>query len=234
MDFSPDLLPLLAAWFVVFVFSTTLHEAGHALAAYRMGDPTAYHGGQVSLNPLPHIARAPFGMVLVPILSFVLLGGNWMIGWASAPYDAAWASRYPRKAALMALAGPAANLILVLLAILAMRLGLATGYLTPANASFSAVVGGSGAMGTAGLATVLSILFSLNVVLLVFNLLPLPPLDGSAAIQLLMSESVARRWQELLANPMWAIVGIIAAWRLVGPVFRPVYGLALQLLYAGV
>ncbi|HUP24516.1 MAG TPA: site-2 protease family protein [Thermoanaerobaculia bacterium] len=233
MDFSPDLLPLLAAWFVVFVFSTTLHEAGHALAAYRMGDPTAYHGGQVSLNPVPHIARAPFGMVLVPILSFVLLGGNWMVGWASAPYDAAWASRYPRKAALMALAGPAANLVVVLLAILAMRIGLATGFFAPKIESFSIVVGSTAATGSTGLATVLSILFSLNVVLLVFNLLPLPPLDGSAVIQLAMSESLARRWQELLANPMWAFVGIVLAWRLIDPVLRPVYGLALQLLYAG-
>jgi Zn-dependent protease len=231
---SPELLPLLLAWFVVFVFSTTLHEAGHALAALRMGDPTAYHGGQVSLNPLPHILRAPAGMVLVPILSFLLLGGNWMVGWASAPYDPAWAARHPRKAALMALAGPIANLLLVLVAMLGIRIGLATGYLEPEIVSFSHIVAGSTAMGSNGLATVLSILFTLNLVLLVFNLLPLPPLDGSAVIQLFLSERLARGWQELLQNPMWSLVGIIAAWRVFGPIFGPIHAFALGLLYIGV
>ena len=57
---------------MVFLFSTTLHEAGHAFAAYRLGDPTAYEGGQVSLNPLPHIQREPFGMVLVPLITFAV------------------------------------------------------------------------------------------------------------------------------------------------------------------
>ena len=67
-------------------------------------------------------------MVLVPILSFLLLGGQWMVGWASAPYDPAWAARHPRKAALMALAGPVANLLLLVVAMLALRVGLATGW----------------------------------------------------------------------------------------------------------
>jgi hypothetical protein len=57
-------------WYVVFLYSTVCHEAGHAWAAYRLGDDTAYAGGQVSLDPIPHIRREPFGMVLVPLLSF--------------------------------------------------------------------------------------------------------------------------------------------------------------------
>jgi Zn-dependent protease len=173
-------------------------------------------------------------MVLVPILSFLLLGGNWMVGWASAPYDPAWAARHPRKAALMALAGPVANLLLVLAAMVGMRVGLAAGYLQPEITSFSAVVGGSAAAGSTGLATVLSILFTLNLVLLVFNLLPLPPLDGSAVIQLFLSERLARGWQELLNNPMWSLVGIVAAWRVFGPIFGPIHAFALGLLYSGV
>jgi Zn-dependent protease len=219
-------------WYVAFLLSLTCHEAAHALVAKWGGDMTAYHSGQVTLNPLPHIKREPFGTVLVPIISLFLSG--WMLGWGSAPYDPLWEQRHPKRSALMALAGPAANLVLVLLAILTMRIGLATGFLSPKIESFSTVVGSTAAIGSTGLATVLSILFSLNVVLLVFNLLPLPPLDGSAVIQLAMSESLARRWQELLANPMWAFVGIVLAWRLIDPVLRPVYGIALQLLYAGV
>lgn len=231
---STELIPLLLIWFVVFVFSTTLHEAGHALAALRLGDSTAYRGGQVSLNPLPHIAREPVGMVVVPIVSFLLMQGQWMFGWASAPYDPTWAARHPRKAALMSLAGPAGNLLLVLVSVVAIRGGIALGYFEPPfRLGFSEVVSGTGAAGSASVATVVSVLFTLNLVLLVFNLLPLPPLDGSGVIQLAMSESVARQFQQLLANPMWSWVGIVLAWRLFWPVFEPIHRLVIDLVYPG-
>ena len=90
-------------------------------AALRGGDPTAYHGGQVSLDPRAHIRREPFGMVALPLISVVVSG--WPFGFASAPYDPHWAMRYPRRAAWMALAGPAGNLLLVLAAVLAIRVG---------------------------------------------------------------------------------------------------------------
>ena len=90
-------------WYIVFLFSTTCHEGAHALVAKLGGDPTASHGGQVSLNPLPHIQRSPMGLVAVPLLTYIL-PPHWMIGWASAPYDPAWQVRYPRRAARMALA----------------------------------------------------------------------------------------------------------------------------------
>src|SRR5256885_2129501 len=114
-----------AAWYVVFLFSTTVHEASHAFTALRLGDDTAYRGGQVTLDPTPHIRREPFGMVLVPLLSYFF--GGWMIGWASAPYDQQWALRYPKRSGLMALAGPAANLILVIVAAFLMRLAFEWG-----------------------------------------------------------------------------------------------------------
>jgi len=70
-------------WYAVFLFSTVCHEAAHAWSASKLGDDTAKQGGQVSLNPVPHIRREPFGMVLVPLLSWFM--GGWLIGWASAP-----------------------------------------------------------------------------------------------------------------------------------------------------
>ena len=232
MENLADLLPLGLAWFVVFLFSTTLHEASHAFIALRLGDPTAYHGGQVTLNPLPHVRREPFGMVLVPILSFFM--GGWMFGWASAPYDPRWALRHPRRAAWMALAGPAANLLLVIVAGLFIRLGMRVGYFhAPQVVRFSEVTAPTDLPGAAGLATLLSVLFTLNLVLLVFNLLPLPPLDGSGVVQLLMSGDLARRYQTLVRQPMLAWVGILIAWRFFGPIFRPIHGLALSLLYPG-
>jgi len=81
---SPDFIAIGMIWYIVFLFSTTCHEGAHSLVARIGGDPTAFHGGQASLNPIPHIRRAPFGMVVVPILTYIL-PPHWMFGWASAP-----------------------------------------------------------------------------------------------------------------------------------------------------
>jgi len=105
-----ELLAMLPVWYAVFLLSVTCHEAAHALAALRGGDRTAYLGGQVSLNPLPHVLREPIGTIVVPLLTFLQMG--WMMGWASAPYDPLWEARHPRRAAFMAASGPLANLLL--------------------------------------------------------------------------------------------------------------------------
>jgi Zn-dependent protease len=229
------LVALGVTWFLVFLLSTTLHEAGHALAALRLGDATAYRGGQVTLSPFPHIRREPFGMVAVPLLSFLLSKGSWMMGWASAPYDPEWAHRYPKRAAIMALAGPAANLLLVVVAALAVRGGMAMGvYRLPAQISFMSITAAADPHGLAAAAiTPLSILFSLNLILFVFNLLPMPPLDGSAAVGILMTDEAARRYQAFLRQPAFSMLGFLVAWYLFNPIFEPINLLALNLLYPG-
>jgi Zn-dependent protease len=230
-DLSPDLVLRGVTWYVAFLFSITLHEAAHALAAHKLGDSTAYLGGQVTLNPIPHIRREPFGTVLVPILTFLL--NNWMMGWASAPYDPFWAARNPRRAAWMALAGPAGNLLVVLLTGVAIRLGLATGFFgLPETLGIEHLVAGSGGA-AAGLASLLSILFTLNLLLFAFNLLPLPPLDGASALPLVLPEAVALRYLDFMRQPILALLGLLVAWRFFGVLFSPIQGLALRTLYAG-
>src|SRR5262245_55970328 len=148
------------AFFAVFLFSTTLHEAAHAWAALRGGDPTAYKGGQVSLDPMPHIRREPFGMVILPLLSVIATG--WPMGYASAPYDPAWAVRYPRRAAWMALAGPAANLLLVIVAALMLRGGEAAGVFTaPDQIRFGAIAASNAGATWEAIGKFLSVVFSL-------------------------------------------------------------------------
>jgi len=233
MDLSTVALGLV--WYVAFLFSTTLHEAAHAWAALRMGDPTAYHGGQVTLNPLPHIRREPFGMVIVPILVFALSG--WMIGWASAPYDPAWAERHPKRSGLMALAGPASNLLLVVATGLVIRAGVAFGQLAPTPGATLSTLARSAAVDGAGFAagpTFLSILFGLNLILMVFNLLPLPPLDGSGALPLAMSDGLAVRYRNALRHPAISLAGILLAWKIFWPVFQPVLSFTLRLVYPGI
>lgn len=225
-----DTLVLGLTWYVVFLLSTTCHEAAHALAAKLGGDLTAFHGGQVSLDPLPHIRREPFGMVIFPILSF--LAGGWMMGWASAPYDPSWAHRHPRRAAWMSLAGPGANFVLAALAALLIHVGMWTHLLAPPDsASFTHIVA-SVKPGTEGAASLLSVLFSLNLLLGVFNLLPVPPLDGFGALGLLLPETAARKLQDLPRQMRgFGMIGLLVAWRLFDPLFDPVFTLALNALY---
>ena len=158
-----------------------------------------------------------------------------MMGWASTPYDPTWAARYPRRAAWMALAGPVANLLLAVLAGVAIRVGVALGYFTnpQQTQSLSHAVATADGQFTA-VTMLLSIGFILNLLLFLFNLLPLPPLDGSSAVTLLMPESAARRWQELMSRPMLPMVGMVCAWVLFGRVGGPIFGLALKLLYPDV
>jgi len=230
MNLTPEMLALGVVWYAVFLFSTTCHEAAHAWAAQLGGDPTAALGGQASLNPLPHIQREPFGTVLVPIGSYLL--GGWMIGWASAPYDPLWAERHPRRAAWMALAGPAANFLLVLAAALGIRAGAAFGVFTaPAQASFTQVVAATEPGTWTALAMLASVLFTLNLLLFLFNLLPVPPLDGAAAVTLLMSESAGRRFRDFTRQ--WGMIGLLLALFLFWRLFDPVFTLALNLLHPG-
>jgi len=225
-----EMLGLGVAWYAVFLLAITCHEGAHAWAAKLGGDPTAFHAGQVTLSPLPHIRREPFGTVVVPILSFAL--GGWMIGWASAPYDPSWAERHPRRAAWMALAGPAANLVLVLLAAVAIRAGVSLGvFAAPETATFTRVVEATQPGTLAAVATLLSVLFVLNLLLFVFNLLPVPPLDGNSAITLLMSEELGRRFREFTRS--FGLLGLLLAWFLFGRLFGPLYLLALNLLHPG-
>ncbi len=219
-------------WYVVFLFSTVCHEGAHALAAQLGGDLTAFHGGQVTLNPLPHIRREPMGMVVVPILSYVLSG--WTIGWASTPYDPLWQRRYPRRAAWMALAGPAANFALMLLAAIAIRIGVAAGYFHPPLApGFTHITESTQAAGPAFAATFWSILFVLNLLLGTFNLLPVPPLDGHAVVMLFMGEAAALKYLDWTHRGGFGLLGLILAWALFGRIFRVIFVLALNVLYPG-
>jgi Zn-dependent protease len=208
-----------------------VHEAAHAWAALRGGDPTAYLGGQVSLDPRPHIRREPFGMVFAPLL-FWFMGGM-MLGWASTPFDPRWAHDHPKRAAGMSAAGPLANLGLVLLAALALRLGVAAGAFQPVAVSpFELVVAPEGGLASS-LVLVLSWTFSLNLILFVFNLIPVPPLDGSGVLSLFLSENGARRLQEWMAQPVFALGGILLAWLLMRMIMWPILRAAIALLHAG-
>jgi Zn-dependent protease len=226
-----QLLAKLPLWLAAFLLSLTCHEAAHALAGKVGGDSTA--AAQVTLDPLPHMRREPFGAIVVPILSFFLQGGGWMIGWASAPYDPHWASRHPRRAAGMAAAGPAANFTLALLAALAMRVGIAAGYFSLPAGGLSLETLAVAPEGVAqGLALFLSVLFSINLILGCFNLIPLPPLDGYAIVPIVLNDRMRDKWFGMFSGG-GALMGLIIAWVLFDRLMPPVFRTAIGLLYTG-
>jgi Zn-dependent protease len=228
---TPPDLGLGVLWFLAFLFSTTVHEAMHAWAAMKGGDLTAYHGGQVSLSPLPHIKREPIGMLVLPLLTALTQG--WAIGWASAPYDPHWAARYPRRAALMAAAGPIGNLMLAGVAFVLLKMGLASGwFVAPPSVSFDSLVQAT-TQSSDLLASLLSIFLMLNVLLFTFNLLPLPPLDGSAVLALVLPGPQAQQLQEYATQPWLQILGLAIAWKVFPLISGPLFLIVLRLLHPG-
>ena len=217
-------------WLVVFFISITAHEAAHAWAAWIGGDPTAYQGGQVSLNPLPHMKREPIGMLLVPLIS--AFSNGYPIGWASTPYDPSWEERHPRRAAWMAAAGPGANLALACLALVALRVGLAAGvFYTPEWVNSTRLVSAD-VDWIDGFGRFLSMILVLNTILCLFNLIPMPPLDGASAITLLLPDALGRRVRETLRQPGLAMMGLFFVWFGFGRIMGPVFGVLVALVHA--
>ena len=169
-----NIVPILIS-FLVLVFSLTVHESAHAWAADRLGDPTARMLGRISLNPLVHVD--PIGTVLFPLVG--LFTGAPIIGWAKPVPVATWRFEQPRRDYLMvAAAGPVSNLSLAFLGVVGLRL-----------------LGFAGVPVPGGLLRPLTdiawALLSINLLLAIFNLLPIPPLDGSTVLAGLLPERLA-------------------------------------------
>ena len=217
-------------WFIAFLFSTTVHEPMHAWAARLGGDPTAYHGGQVSLSPIPHIRREPIGMLVVPLLTSLTLG--WAMGWASAPYNADWAARHPRRAALMAAAGPAGNFLIALIVVVIMKTGLGSeAFIAPAPGAlrYDSVI--TTLSGPTALTTLLSVFLILNVILGTFNLLPLPPLDGASVATAFLPATLRQRLRQFESTGMMSLLGLVVAWRIFPLLLGPLFLFVLQVLH---
>jgi len=218
-------------WYVALIVAMVAHEGAHAAVAYLGGDRTAYDAGQVTLNPIPHMQREPFGMIVLPILTFIMMG--WPLAFAHAPYSIEWARRHPKRAAVMAAAGPAANLLLVVVMFGFIKLGLAQDWFEPAwqlqpeNLVYARDLAQSGIYHA--MARIASVLLSINLLLGVFNLLPVPPLDGAGIAEGLLPGPLGNLFRLLRSSPMFAIGGIIVAFmfagQILGPAFRLVYTL---------
>ena len=196
------LTPEMILWFPVFLFSLTLHEFAHAWSANRFGDMTATYKGRLTLNPLAHID--PIGTVVLPLLGMVT--GAPLIGWAKPVPVNELRLRHSSHTVWVSLAGPASNILLVVVSALLLKLLAASGAL--------AAIAGSASFATAAgvIFMVLQIFIFANIALAIFNLLPIPPLDGSHVVEYLFIRRNQALW------PAWEFMqkwGMLVLWLVV-------------------
>jgi Zn-dependent protease len=184
-------LQILIPSFVILVMSLSIHEAAHAWTADRLGDSTARRLGRLTINPLAHIDW--IGTVLFPLIA--MYSGLPLIGWAK-PVPVNWQNlRAPRKDfAIIAAAGPISNLVIAVSAAVVLTL----------------VPGGDTALsGAPTLAGMLVTVVILNVLLAVFNMIPVPPLDGGNVISGFVPESVARAIDQMRPFGFLILYGLL-------------------------
>lgn len=203
---TEDIIQLIAIWALPMVFAITLHEAAHGYVARHFGDPTAWQAGRISLNPIRHIDI--WGTIVIPIAILVFSKGQFVFGYAKpVPVDFS-RLRHPKRDMLwVAAAGPGANLFMALCWALALKLALAM-----PDSIYSLPLA---EMGRAGIIV--------NVVLMVLNLFPLPPLDGGRIAVSLLPMSVAWRFAKL--EPWgFPILLLLLFTGILGQILQPIVG----------
>lgn len=194
----------IIVWVVPVLFAITLHEYGHGWAAKQLGDSTAESMGRLSINPLKHID--PVGTIIVPIVMYFTSG--FVFGWAK-PVPVNWQqlNNTKRDIALVALAGPFANLIMIIFWLLIAKLSIS--------------VTGSGSIVTNIMYLMAQAGIVINSLLMILNLFPLPPLDGSRVVFSLLPEPFASRYSKIEPYGLIVLVLLLVSgilFKIIGPI----------------
>jgi Zn-dependent protease len=218
-----DLVGQLIIYIVVLLFAISAHEAAHAWMSHKFGDDTAYLLGRVTLNPVAH--TDPIGTLLIPIVSFIAtssgVGFVPLIGWGKpTPVNPLRWRNKDLANIMVSLAGIMANLIIAILALVAMKIAQKTGVLADGGSlgSFAEPVG-----------MLLVQALMLNLSLAVFNLLPIPPLDGSKVLYTFLPAS-AQPVLETIERFSFIILMGALYFGVVDVIFRPIMSFVLFLL----
>jgi Zn-dependent protease len=215
VDLSADVLrTMLMIQYPCLLFSLCFHEAAHAWTADRCGDPSARLLGRVSMNPIKHVD--PIGTVALPMIMMLLPGIPFLFGWAKpVPFNPVNLKDIRRDPVLIALAGPASNILLTIITVIIFRVLLLL--------MDGGVISDDVAVETLQL---FSYFAMINIILALFNMIPVPPLDG----HYLLNYFLPPRGQEVLQSigPMGIFIAIIVAQPFLGFVFPPIWEIVLR------
>src|SRR6202042_187442 len=218
---------------VVLILAFSVHECAHAWTAWRLGDPTAKMLGRVTLNPIKHLDI--FGSVIFPLISLVY--GGMLIGWAKpTPVTGRNFKNYRRDDILVTLAGPASNLLLATVALIllifikhALPGGLVSIATAVAIAQHVPGVATDGLPALFPIALFLYFVIFINLLLFVFNLIPLPPLDGSHILRHFLPYKVAQIYDRM---GMFALLILFfLGGRFIAAFFYPIYSIFNHILF---
>ena len=207
-----QIVQLVALYAIPGIFAITLHEAAHGYAARQFGDPTAYQAGRISLNPIRHID--PVGTLLIPAVVLFASSGNFAFGWAKpVPVDFSRLRNPKRNMMWVAAAGPGANLFMAILWTLLFKIlaGIPANYFT--EPALLMAKGG----------------IIINIVLMVLNLMPLPPLDGGRIAVSLLPHRIAYQFARLEPYGM-IILMVLLFTGLLGAVMMPAINFSISIL----
>jgi Zn-dependent protease len=208
-------LEALSIWILPLLFAITLHEVAHGWMARYLGDPTAQQQGRLSLNPIKHID--PVGTILVPLILFFL--GGFVFGWAKpVPVNISRLNSPKRDMAVVAVAGPAANFLMAVLWALIAKLG------TGLYPSYEWIAIPLISMGQVGI--------SINLILMILNLLPVPPLDGGRVLAGVLPDKLAFGLIRVEPFGLFIVLGLLV-FGLLGQILLPPY-LALSGMFVDV
>ncbi|HEV8482992.1 MAG TPA: site-2 protease family protein [Blastocatellia bacterium] len=200
----------LILYLVALIFSLSFHESAHAWTSDRFGDSTARLLGRVSLNPRTHVD--PLGTLVIPIIGFIT--GFPLLGFAvPTPVDPSrWRDKVKAEIAVSA-AGPISNFLLAAGVFAIIKTLLATGVLQPGSSGsifFNLVAPTEGqTFLVEPLAKLLSIMLMLNLSLGLFNLVPIPPLDGSHVLEVLLPYEMAQAYAQIKPFGMWVLMALV-------------------------
>lgn len=198
---------MLPIWFVIFLLSLSVHETAHAWTAEKFGDPTSRYMGRVTLNPLAHID--PMGTILLPLIGFFT--GAFMFGWAKpVPVDLSRLKDRRLGDICISIAGPVSNVILAIIFVIALKVLVAN----------PGIYRSLGSVGQPAL-NLIETGITMNVVLAVFNMLPIPPLDGSHVLYNLLPQRAAEAYDMIRPYGFFILVGLMytgVTSKIIGPI----------------
>ena len=202
----------LIFYFIAFILSLSVHESAHALTSYWFGDDTGRLQGRISLNPMAHID--PIGTILIPLMGFlsVTQGLPPLIGWAK-PVETnplRWRNKDLANISVSA-AGPISNFLLAFAILVAMKIMILSGMVAPGYIEpFTYIQPAPGQPDwVLPVCTFLSLMLILNVALAIFNLIPIPPLDGSHVLETLLPDSLKDVYDQIRPYSWIILLGLL-------------------------